>query len=376
MGVGGDGSLGYTGIANSVAVKFDLYDDEGEGIDSTGLYTNGAPPTIPAGDLSTTGINLHSGDIFNVQLAYNGVTLTETITDTSTSATVTENYTVNIPAMVGGPTANIGFTGGTRTITATQDILNWTFVTTSTAPAASAPQIGSVSANYGAPSATIILTGNNFGATQGASTVAFNGVSATASAWSNTGITVSVPSLATTGSLVVTAGGLSSNGVPFTVEPAPSITGISPASGPVGTTVTISGQNLLDAQNQETVWFGGVSLSILNPSNTSLQVVVPAGAATGTFLVYTNGVGNYTSTFTVGVSPQITSVSANYGAFGATITLTGTNFGVSQGTSTVTFNGATATARAWSNTSITVVVPYNAACHHWQYGGYGWGIIE
>ena len=44
------GSLGYgtptdTGIGSSVAVKFDLYGNNGEGSDSTGLYTNGAWPT-------------------------------------------------------------------------------------------------------------------------------------------------------------------------------------------------------------------------------------------------------------------------------------------------------------------------------------------
>jgi hypothetical protein len=98
---------------------------------------------------------------------------------------------------------------------------------------------------------------------------------------------------------VVTVAGLSSNGIPFTVEPKPSITGISPASGPAGTLVTISGQNLLDAEGHGTVSFSGMTLHILNPSNTSLQVLVPTGATSGTFDVHINGVGNYTSTFTV-----------------------------------------------------------------------------
>ncbi len=362
LGGGGDGSLGYTGIANSVAVKFDLYDDLGEGINSTGLYVNGVPPTIPAVNLSSTGINLHSGDIFNAQLSYNGAILTVILTDTSTGAKATQNYTINIPASVGEPTANVGFTGGTRLITATQDILNWSYFTTSIAPAVPAPQIGNVSANYGAPFATITLTGTNFGATQGASTVTFNGVPATASAWSNTGITVVVPYHATTGNLVVTAGGLSSSGVPFTVEPMPSVTGINPTSGPSGTLVTISGQNLVDGQGHGTIYFSGMSLPILNPSNTSLQVVVPAGAATGTFNVHTNGVGSYTSTFTIAATsaPQISSVSANYGADYATIKLTGTNFGATQGASTVTFNGVPGSVTAWSNTSITVSVTYHA----------------
>ncbi len=363
---GGGANLGYGSIGNSVGVKFDLYNDAGEGVDSTGLYTAGAPPTTPATDLSSNGINLHSGDIFNAQLAYNGTALTVMITDTVTGASATQSYPVNIPSIVGGPTANVGFTGSTSGSTATQDILNWSYSTAyaaPTVPAVTVPRISSVSANYGAPFAIITLTGTNFGASQGASTVTFNGVPATATAWSSVGITVSVPYHASTGNLVVTVGGQSSNGVPFTVEPITSIASINPASGPGGTQVTISGQNLLDAQGKAVVWFGGISLPILNPSNTSIQVVVPAGAATGTFNVHSNGVGTYTSTFTVaGVPlPQITSVSTNYAADYAKVTLTGTNFGATQGASTVTFNGATAgAATAWSNTAITVSVPFRA----------------
>ena len=41
--------LGYQTIANSVAVKFDLYDNGGEGPNSTGLYTGGALPNSASG---------------------------------------------------------------------------------------------------------------------------------------------------------------------------------------------------------------------------------------------------------------------------------------------------------------------------------------
>ncbi len=126
-GVSGGGDLGYTGIPTSMAVKFDLYSNLSEGPDSTGLYTDGAVPTIPAINLTSTGINLHSGDIFNAQLTYNGTTLTVVITDTVTNATATETYSVNIPSLVGGPAAYVGFTAADGGLTATQDILSWTY---------------------------------------------------------------------------------------------------------------------------------------------------------------------------------------------------------------------------------------------------------
>jgi hypothetical protein len=121
------GGLAYQGIANSVAVKFDLYDNSGEGGDSTGLYTGGAAPTVPSVDLSSTGINLHSGDTMNTQLVYDGTNLTMTLTDTVTNGTVTEVFPVNIPSAVGGTTAYVGFTGSTGGLTATQNVLSWTY---------------------------------------------------------------------------------------------------------------------------------------------------------------------------------------------------------------------------------------------------------
>ncbi len=126
LGASGAG-LGYSGISSSVAVKFDLYNNAGEGVDSTGLYTGGAMPTIPAIDLSNSGIDLHSGDTMAVHLAYYGATLTMKITDGVTNATYTTSWSVNIPSLVGGTTAYVGFTGGTGGASASQKVESWTF---------------------------------------------------------------------------------------------------------------------------------------------------------------------------------------------------------------------------------------------------------
>ncbi|HEX3819916.1 MAG TPA: IPT/TIG domain-containing protein [Candidatus Sulfotelmatobacter sp.] len=51
----------------------------------------------------------------------------------------------------------------------------------------------------------------------------------------------------------------------------------------------------------------------------------------------------------------------NSGPIGASVTLTGTNFGSTQGSSTVVFNNAkTATVSTWGATSIAVTVPAGA----------------
>ena len=65
-------------------------------------------------------------------MTYDGTTLNVTITDTVTQATASQSYAVNIPSLVGGNTAYVGFTGGTGDLTAVQKILNWTYTPAST----------------------------------------------------------------------------------------------------------------------------------------------------------------------------------------------------------------------------------------------------
>ncbi len=142
-GIGG--GLGYgpnpgtgtpAGIAKSVAIKFDIYNNSGEGADSTGVFTNGAVPISPAVDLTSSGIVLSSGDTIAAQLVYNGTTLTLNLTDTVTNNTFSQTFTVNIPSTVGANTAYVGFTGATGGSTAIQNIKTWTFTSGTTQVAA------------------------------------------------------------------------------------------------------------------------------------------------------------------------------------------------------------------------------------------------
>jgi len=88
----------------------------------------------------------------------------------------------------------------------------------------SPPGISQVQPNSGAPGTAVTITGANFGTSQGAGTVTFNGAAATVSSWSNSTIHVTVPSGALSGPLkVTTSAGTASAGRFVVINP----TGIS-----------------------------------------------------------------------------------------------------------------------------------------------------
>jgi hypothetical protein len=85
------------------------------------------------------------------------------------------------------------------------------------------PAITSLSRTSGPSGVPITISGANFGASQGTSKVTINSVTANITSWSPTSISVTVPNTASTGAVVVTVGGQTSNGVTFTVNSDPAI---------------------------------------------------------------------------------------------------------------------------------------------------------
>ena len=65
---------------------------------------------------------------------------------------------------------------------------------------------------------------------------------------------------------------------PPPASPAPIITSVNPAAGPVGATVTISGSGFSGNPGQNSVFFGGVPAAIQSASSGSIVCTVPAGA--------------------------------------------------------------------------------------------------
>ena len=141
----------------------------------------------------------------------------------------------------------------------------------------------------------------------------------------------------------------------------PSITSLSQTTGAVGTPITITGTNFGVSIGSSTVTFNGTIATVSNWSATSIIASVPVGATTGPVVATVNGVQSNGVTFTITApAPSITSLNPASGAVGTSLMISGANFGATRGTSTVMFNGMTATPTSWSATIIVVPVPAGA----------------
>jgi Legume lectin domain/Chitobiase/beta-hexosaminidase C-terminal domain len=121
LGYGGVIGLGAgsNGLQNSIAIKFDVNSGN-----TTGIYANDAEPGV--GGTTITGVTLDSGHTLTCGLVYDGTTLTMTLTDPQTEGEFSTSFTVNIPSIVGGNTAYVGFGGSNGGATAVQKIHSWT----------------------------------------------------------------------------------------------------------------------------------------------------------------------------------------------------------------------------------------------------------
>ena len=315
---------------------------------SAGPFTVGNPPIInsvsPASGAPGTSVTITGVRFGSTQ----GTSVLKFGTYTAAPTSWSDTQVV-APIPSGIPPGNYypdAIVGGLDTYTSTP------FTVTS-----SAPVISSLSPNSGLAGTTVTVTGSSFGATQGGSTVTFNGTRATPTSWSDTQIVVPVPSGATTGKVYVTVNGIvSDNGVTFTVPVAPIISSVSPTSGGIGTSVTITGSSFGNSQGQSTVSFNGAVATSVNWSDTQIVVPVPAGATTGQILVTTAGGASNGPKFVVLTAPIITGITPTSGTAGTQITISGSGFGTAQGGGRILLGSLSGMVSSWSDTQIVANV--------------------
>jgi len=275
---------------------------------------------------------------------------------------------------------------------------------------ATAPTISSIAPNPGGIGQSVTIAGSNFGSS---GSVTFNGVTASTTSWAATAIIATVPVGATTGNVVVTVSGQSSNGFPFTLNNGPvsyiyddlgrlvavidvkgnaaeysydavgnilsisrftstqvSIVDFTPESGPVGTAVAINGTGFSTTPSQNTVKFHGVTAVVSSATNNQLQVTVPATATTGSISVTSpNGSATSSGAFTVTSSngvPTITSFSPASGLANAAVNLAGTNFDTTLGNDKLRLNVSQAVVSSVTSTTMATTVPAATASGHFS----------
>ncbi len=229
------------------------------------------------------------------------------------------------------------------------------------------PTLASVSPNVGPTGGgtLVTLSGSAF---QAGATVAFGGSAATSiSIPASTTIACVTPAGAA-GSVAVTAtnpdGQSSVLAGAFTFVPPPTLSSVSPSSGPSvgGSAVTLSGAGF---QAGATAAFGGASAtSVTVASTTAITCLSPAGSAGAVAVVVTNPDSQTAALaggFTYVPPPTLSSVSPSSGttAGGTAVTLSGSGFASG---AAVAFGAGSATSVVWvSSTQITCATPAGTA---------------
>ncbi|HEY5911908.1 MAG TPA: LamG-like jellyroll fold domain-containing protein [Verrucomicrobiae bacterium] len=124
---GAGGGLGFAGITPSVGLEMNIYGPNTVGIALRNNGVTGGPYT------ATPPVNLASGNPINFTINYDGTTASLTMTDTVAATSFSGSFPVDIPSLVGGSTAFVGFTGASGGVASYQQISNFMFANEVTA---------------------------------------------------------------------------------------------------------------------------------------------------------------------------------------------------------------------------------------------------
>ena len=151
-----------------------------------------------------------------------------------------------------------------------------------------------------------------------------------------------------------------------TVSDGPDIGSFSPTSGPVGTSIWITGKNFSATASANIVKIGTTTATITSAKATEIFVTVPEGATTGTISVTVNGKTDTSGSFTVtetpkeSVFPTVEGLSDDKLSPGDQLTINGSGFDP-DGTYVVTFpENLVGSIAEVTETSLMVEVPEGA----------------
>jgi IPT/TIG domain len=279
----------WSGVATSSPLDQTAEQDGTTANPSSGSVTTTASGELILGDLEN-GYSPSAGS---------GFTLLNTDTSPGTGSGLNTEYRIQASAGAAAATWTLATTTWTAQVA--------TFKSSTGTGGGTPPSITSLSPTSGPVGTIVTITGANFGATQGTSTVTFNGTTGTPNSWSASSITVPVPSGATSGNVQVLVGGVASNGVPFSVgttTPGVTLTPIlggaainqqfpltATVSGGGGVTWSVSSGGTLSSETTTSVSFSAATAGVYTVTATSITNSSESARAT---IAVTNLAGVFT----------------------------------------------------------------------------------
>jgi hypothetical protein len=240
-----------------------------------------------------------------------------------------------------------------------------TSITVTVGSAEAVPFLDSVSPSSAKAGTAVALNGKNFAA---GATVRFGGVTASVLSLSSTQIVAAVPAGLPLGETTVSvaSGGLTTQRLSFNVVYGrPLVDSVTPASGPPGTLVCISGAEFDLTPAGNTVRFGNAAATVLGAGLDGLLVTVPAELNPG-------GI-NVTVTTAQGTSDPVpftvtngqpatrvvlSSIAPSTAGVGSLVTVNGSGLSTTLSGNLVRFNDVVTTPVSATSNSLQVFVPF------------------
>lgn len=216
--------------------------------------------------------------------------------------------------------------------------------------------ISSIKPLTGGKNTRVTINGEGFEETLVGNVVNFNGKLATVVEATKEKIVVIAPDGVSTGPLTVDINGQKTIGPAFTVVSFPVIQFVSPLSGPRGVEMAITGSVFSPVLDENKVFINNVEVPIKSASATELKLNIPGGTGSGVVRVVVNDQATNGPQFkdqTLGIS----SISPDNGLAGTEIVVRGSGFSTTAADNKVYFNGALATIKSATETSITLTAP-------------------
>jgi hypothetical protein len=367
VSVGNPDSYTYTthpSLINAAEIAADLIANGGN---AATLNTSDASYKITAGQVSGTISDLVDSDLVDIRV---DDPASSVLVDRGNGSFTINNVTPGSWKVYFTTHGNIVYTAEAPVNTTTIDPAEDQSIGSISFDPANAPTITNFTPTSGEAGDTIVITGTNFYPSIAGNKVFFGSTAAASVTYNGDGtLSAVVPTGLGNGTsaVKVSVGTASVTGNNYT-NVVPSIDSYNPTSVFEGDTVTINGNGFVGVSS---VTIGGVQATNLNTSGapTSISVTVPSfnDTQTTSAAVVINKTGspaiNSTSNLPLLVNvPSITSLSADTGIVGDTITITGTNFHPALANNKVFF-GSTQVSPSVVNVSIpsantlTVTVP-------------------